>query len=74
MININCKNCYNPFGTLKNKTLELDYKRVNNIKHDFESNSSTVKCRKCSTVSILKFEDGFSNEINQKLSSRELLG
>ena len=73
-MNINCKSCENPFGTLNNKVLKIDFKRVNNIEHDFENNSSKLKCRKCSTVSVLKFDSEFSNEVDHKSTSRQLLG
>ena len=70
---INCNNCHNPIGELKNKVIEINFKRVNNIKHDFENKQCVVKCRKCSAISVLRYEDKFINTVDQFLTSRELL-
>lgn len=74
MININCKNCYNPLGTLKNKVLKIDNKRISESEMDLENVCTTIKCRRCSHVSVISFKDKLVNEIDYKRTEAGLLG
>lgn len=67
---INCKNCDNPFGELKAKTLDINFKRVSNISYDFKEESFSLKCRNCSQYSKVGMD---SNEIDYKKTGLKLL-
>lgn len=70
---VNCKNCNNQFGEIKDKLIELNYKRVSNISYDFKANIISVKCRGCSNYSSITFDKELQNNIDYKKTSSCLL-
>lgn len=73
MTKIQCNNCNNVLGKIDEKKIKIYSKRTDNVVYDFDDTCLEVKCRKCCMVSVLKYEDKFSNEINLKQSSLNLL-
>lgn len=70
MSKIFCKNCDNPLGEFKDKTLTIYHKRISDIEHNYEENKSSVKCRKCSYYSNLSVD---VNELDEKRTALNLL-